>query len=90
MEASSAAAATVAAKLEALRGRLQGEASIRALDSMRDAAGFSRLVESIADQIAYLRASVQNTFAKGENLYTYIGILLTFDFFSLPLFKIIK
>lgn len=48
-------------KIELLRSRLKTDVSLKDLESLNDAAGMARHVETILDQIKYLRTAVENT-----------------------------
>lgn len=48
-------------KIELLRSRLKTDVSLKDLESLNDAAGMAKHVETVLDQIKYLRAAVENT-----------------------------
>lgn len=48
-------------KIELFRSRLKTDVSLKDLESLNDAAGMAKHVETILDQIKYLRAAVENT-----------------------------
>jgi hypothetical protein len=48
-------------KIELLRSRLKTDVSLKDLESLNDAAGMAKHVETILDQIKYLRTAVENT-----------------------------
>ncbi|XP_063226186.1 protein bicaudal D [Bacillus rossius redtenbacheri] len=48
-------------KIELLRSQLKTDVSLKDLESLNDAAGMAKRVETILDQIKYLRTAVENT-----------------------------
>lgn len=48
-------------KMELLRSRLKTDVPLKDLESLNDAAGMAKHVETILDQIKYLRTAVENT-----------------------------
>ncbi|PNF40215.1 hypothetical protein B7P43_G08285 [Cryptotermes secundus] len=48
-------------KIELLRSRLKTDISLKDLESLNDAAGMAKHIETVLDQIKYLRTAVENT-----------------------------
>ena len=51
----------VMSKIELLRSRLKTDVPLKDLESLNDAAGMAKHVETVLDQIKHLRTAVENT-----------------------------